>query len=61
MRHLSDSQIDRYCMNHGSPEERDAIATHTLVCAECMARILEADTYIQAMRGALECQQRSAQ
>jgi len=46
MNHLTDEQIDGYCRERFSLAERESIAAHCMVCAPCMARVLEEDLLV---------------
>jgi hypothetical protein len=54
IRHLSDSDLERYCLGMiQEGPELDALEDHLLISGECVDRAQTSDAYIEGIRAAL--------
>jgi predicted anti-sigma-YlaC factor YlaD len=51
-RHAAEADLEGYSMQTLSPEASARVEAHLLICATCRARLVEADTYVAAMKDA---------
>ena len=51
-RHISEDSIDRYAIGALEGETLAEVEEHLLVCAECQARLLETDEFVEVFRAA---------
>lgn len=52
--HISDEDLERYCMGRVQGAGLHALETHLTECPACVERAREHDAYLRAMRGAIK-------
>jgi hypothetical protein len=50
--HPSEETLERYLLHQSNSAELESIETHVLACADCVARLERAETYIATMKAA---------
>src|SRR5437588_9915540 len=60
-RHPDEGDIEKYAMGLLREVEVAGFEEHLLICEECQRHLAEADEYVVAMRGAVQCSNRKGQ
>ena len=54
MPHISDDSLEQYSLDTLHESDLSVVEEHLLICADCQDRLKATDTYLTAMRSALD-------